>query len=176
MPDIVVEDGTAANAAANSYISEGEFETFADNHGYIISSYTGDLIPQAMIRGRTAMDALYGDLYSGTKTHGRDQPLEWPRVDATDADDEDIAEDEIPRELKEAQCEATWQELQNPGSMLPTLARGGQIRVLKAGSVSIEYAGNASATTTFSKLDAILDPLLDSSSVGAGFMATSERV
>lgn len=174
MPDIIVEDGTAPENA-NSYISTDDFELYAENNGYSLTGYTGTQVEAAVIRGRTALDALYGDRYPGDKTYGRDQSLLWPRAYAYDTDDYEIADDEIPTEIIQAQSEATYQELVSPNSMLPTLDRGGAIRSIKAGSVAIEYAGNASATATYSKIDGILEPLLEASS-SSGFMMESERI
>lgn len=172
MPDIVVETGAIVEGA-NSYITEDEFETYADNHGYDITPYTGDKVPQAIIRARTAIDATYGVRYPGYKIDGRSQALSWPRTEAYDLSEEEILEDEIPQEVKDAQAEATWEELKKPGALLPTLARGGGISAIRAGSVAINYSGSATNVTKFSKIEGILAPILAKKQ--AGFIVDAVR-
>jgi hypothetical protein len=155
---IVVEDGSAPSGA-NSYVSEDELDTYADDRATELAD--GDA-EAALIRASAAVDARYRGRYPGYRTNGRAQSMEWPRTAAYDNEWNPIAGNEVPVELKNAVCEIAIRELSSPGSFIPDLERGGQIKMLKAGSVEIEYADNAIATTTFQLVDGILAPILSS--------------
>jgi hypothetical protein len=59
---------------------------------------------------------------------------------------------------------------------MPDLDRGGTIKSVKAGSVSVEYAANAQANTTFQLIDGILAPLIgEITSPGGAFTMTTTR-
>ncbi len=156
----IVEDGTIVEDA-NSYVTEAEFDYYCDSLGK--DPDDGD-VEQALVRGTQAIDARYRARYPGTRAEGRDQSLEWPRTEATDINGFDIDEDEIPQEVKDAVCEAALRELTEPGSMLPDLERGGNIKRLKAGSVEVEYGAGATATTKYTAIDGILSSLIGSAS------------
>ncbi len=153
---MILEDGSGVEGA-NSYVSEDTFTTYCDDRG--ITPADGDIEP-ALVRATTAIDAMYGSRFPGSKTNGRDQALLWPRTGATDADGEEIADDEIPVEIMNAVFEAAVRELTSPGSMQPDLERGGSIKRLKAGSVEVEYGANAIAGTAYTIIDGILAGLL----------------
>lgn len=158
---VVVEDGNGV-AGANSYLSVEDWKAYADQQGwdYSTTAYTDDQIGSAIIRGRSWLDNTYRARWPGSKTNGRDQATAWPRRDAEDSDGEEIADDEIPQEVIDANAEAAWREMQSPESLSPDLERGGAIKSLKAGSIEIVYADSASLTTVFSGIDAILAGLL----------------
>lgn len=162
---IVVEDGTGL-ANANSYASEGTLEVYADNHGVTLA--TGDA-EAALIRATAAIDATYRGRFPGYKTNGRDQALELPRLAGYDIEGNLLPADEVWTEVVNATCEAAIRELIEPGSMMPDLERGGNIKSLKAGSVAIEYGANATARTTFTVIDGILSGILISGSAGGLF-------
>jgi hypothetical protein len=85
-----------------------------------------------------------------------------------------IDEDEIPHEVIEATLEAAIRELATPNSMMPDLERGGAIKMLKAGSVSIEYAANADVKTTFSIIGSLLSGILIGGT-SSSYSGTTER-
>ena len=89
-----------------------------------------------------------------------DQGLGWPRSGATDVDEQEIAEDEVPIEVVEATIELAVRELASPGSTTPDLERGGSVLRVKAGSVEVQYGAQAIPTTTFTLVDGILAPLI----------------
>lgn len=155
---LVLEDGSAPDGA-NSYATETMLGDYADARGITLA--TGDA-EAALIRATAAIDIRYRGQFSGTKTNGRDQALQWPRSGAVDAEGLAIASDEIPQEVIDATCEASIRELTEAGSMLPDLDRGNNIKRLKAGSVEIEYGSNASSVTTFQLIDGIMASLLGS--------------
>lgn len=164
---ISVEDGTGLSTA-NSYVSESDADTYFDNRANTDWTDSTDDKEAALIRGSAAIDAIYRSRFPGWRVNGRDQGLEWPRTNAFDY--EGLAIDGVPVEIINATCEAALIELTDPGSMTPDLERGGQIRAMSAGSVSIEYAAAAAATTTRTLIDGILSSLL-----GAGTSMYSGR-
>jgi hypothetical protein len=184
---MVVEDGTGLTGA-NSYASESTADSYFDARGNTDwATGTGDK-EAALVRATASLDGLYRARFQGKRTHGRDQNLEWPRVQAylihglqhsyyttalTDAEGNEIASNVIPVEIINACCEMAVRELIEPGSMQPDLDRGGAIKRMVAGSVEIEYGDNATATTAFSLIDGILAPLIGNKP--SGLFATAVR-
>jgi hypothetical protein len=162
---VIVEDGSGV-PSANSYLSVADWKVYADQQGWDYSTtpagvpYTDDQIGSAIIRGRAWLDATYRSRWPGSRANGRDQSTAWPRKDAIDGDGEEIVDDEIPGEVKDASAEAAWRELQEAGSLSPDLERGGAIKSLKAGSVEVTYADGASSLTVYSGIAQMLDGLL----------------
>lgn len=91
---ILVENGTQVSGA-NSYVTEAELDTYADERGKTISGTQADLLIQAM-------DFLEAQNFIGLRRSYDDQPLQWPRYDVI-IDDHLLNHTEIPTELKEAQ-------------------------------------------------------------------------
>ncbi len=168
---LIVETGTG-DAASNSYVSETVFETYADDRGITLAAGDED---SALIRATVAMDSTYRNQFPGTRTNGRSQALEWPRIDATDAQGVSIDKAEIPIEIIQATCEMAIRELASPGSMMPDMDHGNAVKRLKAGSVEIEYGPNATPGTVFTIIDGILSSLIGSSSSGGQFQARAMR-
>lgn len=153
---LVVEDGTGL-AGANSYVSEAEFEAYCDASALTIEAGDEDA---ALVRATRYIDGEYRLRFPGTRLNGRAQALEWPRKDAVDQFGDDIDDDEVPVEIKNATCEAAVRELADPGSLSPDLERGGKIKELAAGSVDIIYADGAPAETIFSIIDKALSGIV----------------
>lgn len=156
---ISVEDGTGV-PGADSYISVDDAGLYCTARGLTFADGADADKEAALRRATAALDAMYRSRFPGSKANGRSQSLEWPRTGAEDAEGEEISDDEVPVEVLNAVCEMAVRELAEPGSMLPDLERGGQVRALKAGSVSIEYGANAEARTTFQLIDGLLSGLL----------------
>src|ERR1700746_1316619 len=152
----ILEDGSGV-AGANQYITATELETYADNTGVTLADGDEDA---AIVRATTALDAIYRARFNGYKGHGRNQGLEWPRPAAYDREGYLISGTIIPPEIKNAVCEMAIRELAEPNSMIPDLDRGGQVLMLRAGSVEIQYGANATAKTTFQVIDGMLTGLL----------------
>lgn len=163
----VVEDGTGLSTAT-SYVSEDQADAyFEDRANEDWDTTTGDK-EGALVRATQALDAIYRSAYPGTRALGREQALEWPRIDAVDAAGWTVDDQEIPIEVIEATCELALREVLAPGSVLPDLERGGAIKAIKAGSVAIEYADAAGGTTTLQLIDGILGPLIGGSAQSGG--------
>jgi hypothetical protein len=160
-----VETGTGA-ANSDAYVSLEDCAEYAEKRGLSFPPSPAGPAEAAIIRATAAIDATYRSRFSGEKVNGRAQALEWPRKNATDASGSNIDSDEVPFEIVEATCEAAVREMATPGAMMPDLERGGQIKALSAGSVSIEYGSNASAQTTFSLIEGILSGLIGGGNSG----------
>lgn len=155
-----VEDGTG-KANAESYVSVADCSTYCDARGLTFSSGTTGNKEAALRRATAYIDGAYGPRFIGMRVNGRSQALQWPRVEAYDSSvDNYVASDSVPVEVVNATCEAAVRELASPGALNPDLKRGGAIKSVKAGSVSVEYQGNAPGDTTYSIIDRILAPLI----------------
>ena len=155
-----VEDGTG-KANAESYVSVADCSTYCTARGLTFASGT-DANKEAALRRATAyIDGAYGSRFIGMRRNGRDQALQWPRIDAYDASvDEYVDHESVPVEVVNATCEAAVRELASPGALNPDLKRGGAIKSVKAGSVSVEYMGGAPSDTTYQVIDRALAPLI----------------
>jgi hypothetical protein len=180
MVTVTVEDGTGV-ANANSYISEADFTTYAEQHGWDLTPYETDAIAAAIIRAAQAIDTGYRARFPGVQTYEAAQAMEWPRkagyvhpVQGTFVayapatlllgTGWPVAIDAVPALLKQAQNEGAWRELQQPGALQPDLERGGGIKAMSAGSVSITYGDGAPGGTVFSAVESLMDALLGASS------------
>lgn len=114
----------------------------------------------ALVRASSWIDATYGLRFPGTRAGGREQVLAWPRVNASDASGEVIADDEVPAEIERATYEAALREIIAPGSLSPDLKRGGRIKSVGAGSARVEYMDGAPGGTVFTSIEGILASLV----------------
>lgn len=165
---LIPEDGSGL-ADANAYVTFDECVSYCMARGLTFAASPSVPGEQAIIRATSAIDAQYGGRFPGYKVNGREQSLQWPRGQAYDSTLEPIPDDEVPDEVKSATCEAAVRELATPGSMMPDLARGGSVEMLKAGSVEIKYGANADPNTSYQLIDGILAPILATGSGGGLF-------
>lgn len=176
---LIVETG-AGLANAESYAAVSDVVTYASNRNF---TFPGTDVPasEGALRRATAwIDSTFRTRFTGYRTLRRAQALEWPRVGAyvyipNNASDmayaggydpayDYIGQNVIPIEIINATCEAAIREFASPGALAPDLERGGAIKLLKAGSVEIEYGGSASALTTWTAINNTLSGLLRSTS------------
>ena len=178
---IVVEDGSG-KATANSYAAVADADGYhlaRRNDPWFLSS-DADLKAAALIRSTAYIDATYRLRFSGLRTFRRAQALEWPRLGAyvkySDANllfvqeqggygyaywnYDFIPNNVVPVEVVNAVCEGALREMVEPGVLAPDLDRGGGIRRLQAGSVSVQYGSNATPNTVFQAIDIALASLL----------------
>lgn len=140
---IVVEDGTGL-PNAESYVSVADCVAYAVSRGLSFAESPPDDAEAALRRATTWIDGQFGARFTGRKTNGRAQALQWPRTDATDADGFDIASDEVPDEIIRATCEAAIRELATPGALSPDVKAGEIIAGASvSGAVSVQYATGA---------------------------------
>lgn len=164
---IVVETG-AGLLTANSYVSVADADLYHATR--LNTGWTGDADARqaALIRATAFIDGTYRSRFPGLTKRGRMQGLEWPRIDALLPGSrvgcgtwvEYLPDDAVPREIAAATCEAALREIADPGALAPDLERGGAIQRIQAGSVAIEYAGNAQAMTSFQAINLALASLL----------------
>lgn len=86
----------------------------------------------ALVRASRVIDGQFGSLYTGSKATST-QRLAWPRVDAYDScASQELASDYVPDAIIEATYELALIEIQNPGSLAPSVDLS---RVTKSESV-----------------------------------------
>lgn len=155
---IVVEDGTGL-ANSNSYVDVAGLRDFAALRGVTLPVADSD----CEILLIKAMDYIELKNFIGKK-NSDEQALSWPRKCAVTSQGLEFATDEIPENLKRAECqlaiEAMTKELQ------PSGAKGEKGPVMSEsvyGAVSRTYAQPSSATAAAPYLPfvtALLRPLL----------------
>ncbi|WP_346395963.1 DnaT-like ssDNA-binding protein [Pseudomonas syringae] len=140
------------------------------------TAWTGeDMAKQAaLIRASAYIDGKFQaqnscgrweSLFSGVKTGGRAQALQWPRTGATDTEGHEIPAEEIPIEVVQATYEAALREIALPGSLSPDYVASTAIKRQKVDVLEIEYqaASNTSGVPTrpvITVVDELIAPLL----------------
>lgn len=138
---LIVESGDGL-PDAESYVSVSDAAIYAAAHGlpFLVGSPESDA-EAALRRATTWLDANYRQRFSGRRRNGRGQALEWPRVGASDAEDNEIADDEVPDEIVKACIEAAIRELATPGALSPDVTPNSVIASASvSGAVSVTYA------------------------------------
>jgi len=140
---------------ADSYVSVADFIVFCTAFGYVLSD-DAELDP-ALRRGTRFVDAVYRNRFPGSKLNGRDQALEWPRINVSDIDD-----DVVPVEIKNATCEAAFKEASNPG-ILVNPATSLPVKRKTVGPITTEWdtSGASVINEAFNMIDGILAPILE---------------
>ena len=138
---LTVEDGTGL-PGADSYVSVTDCEAYATARGMTFSASPIDDAEAALRRATAWVDGSFRARFPGRRRNGRGQALEWPRVSATDAEGNAIADDEIPVEIVHATCEAAVRELATPGALSPDVVMAQTLKAASVdGAVSVTYAG-----------------------------------
>ncbi len=94
-------DATVSGENADSYVTLGEFETYADRMGFGLTA-SKDAREVALRRAAMYLDNTY--IWAGIRTVDA-QALGWPRDEVPDIDSKEIASGTIPEPVKNAQCE-----------------------------------------------------------------------
>ena len=161
-----VEDGTG-KSNAESYSSVADCTAYAVARGLSFSASPEEDAEAALRRATAWLDGTYRARFTGQRSNGRDQALQWPRTDATDAEGNDIASDEIPVEIVQATCEAAVRELATPGALSPDVVPGQVIAsAAVTGAVSVTYAGGGLGVDGQRTVATVIDDIL-SSLIGA---------
>lgn len=159
MPTLIIEDGTAATASANSYVTEAEVATFCDDYG--LTSWASLATPdttRAIIRGMAYVETFN---FKGEK-YSYDDPLEWPRVGVYDGINLEPYQ-EIPLGLKKAVCRAAYEESVAPGILQANLTSN--IRREKIDVIEVEYFGTTPSVVVYQTIAGFLKGLLKSGNV-----------
>ena len=131
----------------NSYVTELELTNYAAARGITITGDTETLLIKAM-------DYLEAQIYYGEKTD-EDQDLEFPRNDDTD----------VPAKIKAAQIIAALL-IDSGENLFPTGTQS--VKRERVATIEIEYQDNTSARSTYTQLNALLSPFLNSSGMSFG--------
>lgn len=127
----------------------------------------------ALYRASEYIDGTYRGRFSGYRTEGRDQTLEWPRTNATDIEGNFIATTTIPTEIVNATYEGALRELAETGALAPDVTStsiGIKRKREKVGPIEeeTEYTtGGAAARPVFSRIEEVLSGLF-ATRTGAG--------
>ena len=100
MPTITVEDGTGV-ANANSYVDTSYLYTYTNDRGLVLPQ-NQETQERMLIKAADYLEALRSK-FKGTKAVDT-QEMQWPRKDVS-IDGIDFAKNDIPEELKRAQCQ-----------------------------------------------------------------------
>lgn len=163
---IVVEDGSIVSGA-NSYGTLAEANAYFANEAetaWTASTVTDNMKNVALLRAMGYIEALN---WKGTTVSGVDQPLQWPRQDVYDRDNNLLEEDYIPPNVKKAQFEAAVLVLGtgNRKELEPDLYRDNKvISSSVGGSISTIYRKTAPSETVRYKIKNLLKGLLKSES------------
>lgn len=150
---LIVEDGTVV-AGAESYGTVAEGDTYWTTNRFDTTGWTvkGTSEKEKVLREATQyLDANYR--WKGTISD-TDQVLDWPRVNAVDDEARTIGSSTIPEVLKQALFELA--KLALTGQLVPSPARGGQVKRSKVDVLETEYFSSASAGRTFAFVDSLL--------------------
>ena len=151
MATIVVETGTGS-ATANSYVSEAELTTYAEDRGITVTGTKSELLIRAM-------DYIESKDFLGTKATGT-QALLFPRLGIL-LNNYALSSSAIPQLLKEAQMETA---IAVGDGVDPLNNQARETIKEKVGSLEVEYAPHARAVTLLKAVDTKLAKLIHRSS------------
>ena len=159
---LTVEDGTGKDDA-NALASLTDAKAYWDGRGLPYAGFTDDALSGAIVRASALLGTAYR--WRGDKVNGRAQTMPFPRTELIDADGNDVASDEVPREIVAACCELALIEAATPGAMNPTVVLADKVSSEQVGSIRVEYA-NAFMSAESSRpvltiVSDLIDPFLD---------------
>ena len=147
---LIVEDGSLV-ADANTYIDVDYLRAYCDLRGITLPD-DDDEVSVFIIKG---MDYIETQLYKGSQVSINTQ---WPRENV-ELYGFDIDSDVIPKQLKDAQCQASV-ESNNGVDLMPTTTGKNVIRE-KVGPIETEYSeSNQAGRPVLAKVNKLLAPLL----------------
>jgi hypothetical protein len=164
---LIVENGSGL-ANAESYVSVNDAAAYAAARGLTFPASPAAKAEQALRRATAWLDGRYRSRFLGQRKNGRDQALEWPRINACDRDGNELAPGEIPVEIVNATIEAAVREMASPGGLSPDVTPGKVKKRAKVDTIEVEYAvGTGTAydqRPVVGVIDGILSSLLGSAS------------
>lgn len=177
---LIVEDGTG-KADADAYASLATINAYATAHGlpFVITGGTNEADAEAAARRAfTWLNGSFRSSFTGRRTHGRSQAGEWPRSNAHDnqCPPEYIANDVIPQEIIDAQCEAAIREKASPGSLSPDVTPGKIKQAVRVGQVAVEYAIGSGTAREQRPVIAVINDILGPLLGGSGSPLSGETV
>ncbi len=143
---------TLAGASSNSYITVADATTYFDNRldASDWTAATADNKAAALITATSWLDTVefYGDRSATT------QALKWPRTDVT-CDGVEATASFIPREIKDATCEAALALLRNPTMLRGIVTAPGSSDEVELGELRVKYRGQGEVESLQSITDAL---------------------
>ncbi len=134
---LVVETGSCV-PTANALVLRAELIAYAADYHPAVTVGGDDTTDGAILRA-SAWLSSFPD-WDGSMTCGRGlQGLAWPRTGVTDCNGDDVSDDEVPVEVKQATYEASLAELVSPGVLTPTIIPGKQKKREKVDVIDISY-------------------------------------
>ncbi len=146
---------TVGGSTSDSYVTVAEADTYHAAYGNASWAPLSNSAKESALR----VACRYVDSYSfsGAKATA-EQALQWPRIGASQ-DGFTIDSDVIPRNVKDAQCEAALRQSVAP---LAPDAAGGTVTEETVGPITKKYGdGGKTAQKTYPIIDALLRPLED---------------
>jgi len=130
---MVIEDGSGREDA-DSFISVEEADAYHQRRGneYWIAASAANK-EAALVRACDYIEQGYSRLLHGARSTSW-QRLSFPRYGI-----EDLRYDEIPRWIKEAQCEAALLEIRQQGCLSESWSEGGSLASEREGEVARSY-------------------------------------
>jgi hypothetical protein len=169
---LVVEDGTGL-ATAEAFASVETADAYCAKHRLTWSGTTNEK-ESALRRAAGTLNTNWR--YKGERTNGRDQALAFPRAECTDAEDVELADDEVPIEVVYANIELAVYELANPGASQPSFVMADRPRRERVGPIEVEYAATPytpeASRPTFLRVEDLLAGFL---SGGSGLSGSTTR-
>lgn len=165
MPTLILEDGTAASASANTYVEVTDVDTYCSNRGLTAwASLSTDDKETAILR---AMDYIETFDFKGEKSDF-ENPLEWPRYgvyaeyfDITLLPADALAYyQEIPKQIKYAVCQAAYEESQSEGCLQESSTSN--IKREKIDVLETEYFSDKPSVTVFRRIEGFVSKFIKS--------------
>lgn len=133
---LIIEDGQGVEGA-NSYLTVTDLLAEARRTGLTCPDNVD--LEAALIRATSWLDSYVN--WSGARTNGRNQGLQFPRKDMYDAEGYLIDSEGIPIEIKKALTYATIKEASQAGILSPEIQKSKTVKSVSVdGAVSLEYA------------------------------------
>lgn len=154
---LVPETGTGV-ANADTFVTLAEFAAYVTAQARTIAATVTDAQKEGALRYAAKWVGTRGNWIAGRLT--TTQALDFPISASYDLKNKAIAA--VPQAVKDAQCEAAIAHITGE-SLAEPLKRGGAIVAASVGPVSVTYAGNAPAGSTYRFIDSLLRPLMLSS-------------
>lgn len=163
---LIIEDGSLV-ANANSYATLVEARAYALARGVTLD-VDDSVVEVQMIQAMDFIEAQRAR-FQGEKV-SKDQSLQWPREDVS-VDGFDYEADEIPRTLKDAQCQLAMDV--SAGEDLMPNADGREVIREKVDVLETEYTSQGGPVSpVFRKALSLLEPLFSSATSGVSLMVT----
>ena len=155
---IITEDGTNVSSA-NSFVTIDEARVFAANRSVMLS-LDDDVVAAQLIKSSDYLESFASE-NKGSMTNP-DQLLQWPRTGVYLYDEVMFPLDDIPRELKSAQCAAVI-SVHEGVDLMPTVSASNYVTEETVGPLTTKYSDPLSigVMPTMTAVEAWLDPLLE---------------